>query len=56
MEADVALAVGLYMVQEILAAHGGQILVESVEGQGTTFTLTLPRAVVETPTEPLRPA
>jgi two-component system, sporulation sensor kinase E len=35
---------GLYIMQEILAAHGGQVTVESVHGQGTTFTLTLPRA------------
>ena len=35
---------GLYLVQEIVTAHGGQITVESVEGQGTTFTLTLPVA------------
>jgi len=34
---------GLYIVQEIVAAHDGQITVESVEGQGTTFTLTLLR-------------
>jgi signal transduction histidine kinase len=34
---------GLYIVQEIVAAHGGQVTVESVIGQGTTFTLTLPR-------------
>ena len=38
---------GLYIVQEIVAAHGGQVTVESVEGQGTTFTVTLPRAVGE---------
>jgi signal transduction histidine kinase len=36
---------GLYIVQEILAVHRGQVTVESVEGQGTTFTVTLPRAV-----------
>ena len=36
---------GLYITQEIVAVHGGQIMVESVVGQGTTFTLTLPRAV-----------
>jgi len=33
---------GLYIVQEIIAAHGGQVTVESVVGQGTTFTVTLP--------------
>ena len=33
---------GLYIVQEIMAAHGGRVTVESVVGQGTTFTLTLP--------------
>lgn len=34
---------GLYVVQEIIAAHDGGIGVESEPGQGTTFTLTLPR-------------
>ena len=34
---------GLYIVQEIVAAHGGQTTVQSVEGHGTTFTITLPR-------------
>jgi signal transduction histidine kinase len=33
---------GLYIVQEIVAAHGGAVAVESAEGQGTTVTLTLP--------------
>jgi PAS domain S-box-containing protein len=36
---------GLYIVQEVVAAHGGQVTVESVEGHGTTFTITLPQAV-----------
>jgi signal transduction histidine kinase len=34
---------GLYIVQEIIAAHAGQVTVESMPGQGTTFTITLPR-------------
>ena len=38
---------GLYIVQEIVTAHGGQITIESVEGQGTIFTITLPRAAME---------
>ena len=33
---------GLYIVREILVAHGGRVTVESVEGQGTTFTFTFP--------------
>src|SRR5205823_3817041 len=39
---------GLYLVQEIVAAHGGSVTVESMPGQGTTFTLTLPRALATT--------
>jgi signal transduction histidine kinase len=33
---------GLYIVREILVAHGGRVAVESVEGQGTTFILMFP--------------
>jgi signal transduction histidine kinase len=41
---------GLYIVQEVMAAHGGQITVQSTVGAGTTFTLTLPVAEAgETP-------
>lgn len=35
---------GLYIVREVVHAHGGQVTVASTEGLGTTFTLTLPRA------------
>ena len=35
---------GLYIVREILVAHGGRVAVESVEGQGTTFILMFPIA------------
>ncbi len=33
---------GLAIVQRITAAHGGQVSVQSVEGVGTAFTITLP--------------
>src|SRR5438552_6261845 len=36
---------GLYIVREIITAHAGQITVQSVEGQGTAFIITLPRTV-----------
>ena len=42
---------GLYIVQEIVAAHGEQIAVQSVEHQGTTFIITLPRAPAEVPVQ-----
>lgn len=35
---------GLYIVQEVMAAHGGQVAVQSTVGSGTTFTITLPLA------------
>jgi two-component system, chemotaxis family, CheB/CheR fusion protein len=33
---------GLYIVQEVVAAHGGHVAVQSVVGQESTFTITLP--------------
>ena len=37
---------GLYLVQEIVSAHGGKITVVSKPDVGTTFTLVLPRGSV----------
>lgn len=36
---------GLSIVKHVVASHGGEVRVWSVEGQGSTFTLTLPRAL-----------
>ena len=33
---------GLYMVKKIIDRHGGKIIVDSVEGKGTAFIITLP--------------
>ena len=38
---------GLYIVQEVMTAHGGQVAVQSTVGVGTTLTLTLPLAAAE---------
>ncbi|MEO8733158.1 MAG: ATP-binding protein, partial [Flavobacteriales bacterium] len=35
---------GLAIVKHIVEGHGGSISVKSIEGQGTTFDLTLPKA------------
>ena len=36
------MGLGLYISRELVAAHGGTLEVESVEGQGATFTIRLP--------------
>ena len=54
---------GLSIVKHVAATHGGDVAVWSVEGQGSTFTLTLPRGRepeegmhgASTPVEVLRP-
>jgi signal transduction histidine kinase len=35
---------GLYIVKALVAAHGGDVSVESAPGQGATFCFTLPKA------------
>lgn len=42
---------GLSIVKHVAATHGGEVKVWSVEGQGSTFTLTLPRHLID----PVRP-
>ena len=34
--------IGLHLARELIRRHGGDIKAESVEGQGSTFTITLP--------------
>jgi PAS domain S-box-containing protein len=40
---DRSIGLGLYIVRELVLAHGGTVEVSSTEAEGTTFTLTLPR-------------
>jgi len=41
---ETSLGIGLYITREIVQAHKGDILVDSSQGEGTTFTVRLPRA------------
>jgi PAS domain S-box-containing protein len=47
--------IGLALVHELLAMHGGKISVHSQVGKGTTFTVTLPYGSQHLPRERVRP-
>jgi PAS domain S-box-containing protein len=40
------MGIGLFVVKEIVELHGGHIVVESTEGQGSTFRVSLPIASI----------
>ena len=42
------LGLGLYITRQIVEAHHGVVRVDSVEGQGATFTVELPKLLGRT--------
>ncbi|MFL6731980.1 MAG: sensor histidine kinase, partial [Sphingomicrobium sp.] len=40
---EAALGLGLPLTQQFIEAHGGSVELQSVKGEGTTVTLTIPR-------------
>jgi signal transduction histidine kinase len=50
------LGLGLYIAREVVERHGGRIGVSSVEGQGTTFTVTLPADRATAPVDSIPPS
>ncbi|NPC85713.1 sensor histidine kinase, partial [Pyxidicoccus fallax] len=46
---------GLYIVRQLVEAHGGSIRVESTPGEGAAFTVDLPLMYLGTEAEPPAP-
>ena len=40
---DTGTGIGLSYVKETVEAHGGQVTITSLEGEGTTVSMTFPR-------------
>jgi hypothetical protein len=47
-----SLGLGLHIVREVALAHGGTVVVTSTAGEGTTFSVRLPRRAAATPLSP----
>ncbi|MCL6650354.1 MAG: HAMP domain-containing histidine kinase [Chloroflexi bacterium] len=47
--------IGLALVSELVRLHGGHIAAHSVEGEGTTFVVTLPLGYAHLPADQVRP-
>ena len=47
---------GLPLTRSLIAAHGGELTISSIQGQGTTVTISLPALRIVRPPASDRPA